>query len=73
MGERTEFGRALSTWVLENSKRSESLADVVGSLIGTAAAEHVFAGRTREEFLKMCAHAYDETKKAFEEMEKRQP
>ena len=68
MDERTEFGKALSTWVDENRARTESSAELVGALIGVAAGEHVFLGETKEAFLRICEYAFDETKKTFDEM-----
>lgn len=66
--ERTDFGRALSSWVIKHKDRAESVADVAGSLVGTAAAEHIYAGHTREQFLEICARGFDDIKKAFDEM-----
>lgn len=60
--ERTEFGLALSAFVHNNRARAESPSEVVGSLVGTAAAEHIYAEQSREDFVRICEHAFDETK-----------
>jgi hypothetical protein len=64
--ERTEFGRALSDFIHNNKTRAKSKTEVVASLIGTAAAEHIYTKQSRSDFIRICEYAFDETKRFFD-------
>lgn len=55
MDQRTPFGEELSRLVIDHRSRGTiGKEDIIGTLLGTAAAEAIFAKWSVDEFIKIC-------------------